>query len=442
MGLSKFVNILFFIVLVAIFICDRTSYLFFGYSFFICLIVNFLFCKSDIRNNIATFLFYTIIAVILYSTHKIIIPDYLGLTGPEGGVGTDDCRYYAQLVNGQVPYDITFNFFDSLPFSLFLKFCLPFEIDTPLNVAIFNVLGICFLPYLTSRLLLEFTSSKKTANDGYLLVLLCPFTTYYGCIIMRDMWIASAVLLGLLLFIRKRYFGLSLTILFICFIRFGSIVFLMLSILVMIRERMLVSNKNRTKANINFFCFIMLVYILFCAFFPIISILSEGRLEEGLIRLSFVDYLKTDDENALIVKILNLPFPLNILLTSVFFFFLPFLKFDIYTLGFFNIGNVLKAVFTPVFFFPYWKYLIFSIVKYLKGKDEQVRPFFLISLCLAVALGTISLQARHKTVLIPFMCMLFAYGKNNYHGSYCLFSFTIATGIVMFELVYAFFAVM
>lgn len=70
---------------------------------------------------------------------------------------------------------------------------------------------------------------------------------------MRDMWIASAVLLGLLLFIRKRYFGLSLTILFICFIRFGSIVFLMLSILVMIRERMLVSNKNRTKANINFF---------------------------------------------------------------------------------------------------------------------------------------------------------------------------------------------
>ena len=76
--------------------------------FFICLIVNFLFCKSDIRNNIATFLFYTIIAVILYSTHKIIIPDYLGLTGPEGGVGTDDCRYYAQLVNGQVPYDITF----------------------------------------------------------------------------------------------------------------------------------------------------------------------------------------------------------------------------------------------------------------------------------------------------------------------------------------------
>ena len=61
-------------------------------------------------------------------------------------------------------------------------------------------------------------------------------------------------------------------------------------------------------------------------FFPIISILSEGRLEEGLIRLSFVDYLKTDDENALIVKILNLPFPLNILLTSVFFFFLTFLE--------------------------------------------------------------------------------------------------------------------
>ena len=70
----------------------------------------------------------------------------------------------------------------------------------------------------------------------------------------------------------------------------------------------------------------MLVLGLFCAFFPIISILSEGRLEEGLIRLSFVDYLKTDDENALIVKILNLPFPLNSSFDFSVFLFLTFLE--------------------------------------------------------------------------------------------------------------------
>lgn len=437
-GASRYIYILFFVVLSLLIIVDNTSLLFFAYSFTICAIISKLFCKNSVSLNLSAFLFYTFIAIIIYSTHKYLIPDYIGLTGPEGGIGTDDCRYYAQLVDGHVPYELQFNFFKTLPFSKFLDFCLPFHIYTPLNVIIFNLLGITFLPYIIYRFLLEFTKSEQVSRDGYNLSLICPYTVYFGSIIMRDMWIATAVVLGILLFKQKKYFWLFIISIFICFLRFGSIVFLALPILVIIREHMLERSSSKKSTNIKFTILLVAIFSAFYLSMPMITFLSDGRLDEGLFRLSIVEHLKADDENAVIVKILNLPFPINLILASVFFYFLPFLRFDVYTLGVFNVGSLFGSIFTPLFFFPFWKYLMKSILDYWNGRDEIIRPIILSSILIALALGTVSLQARHKTVLVPFMCMLMAYGKNNFYGLNLTYAKILGSCIVCVELLYAF----
>ena len=90
------------------------------------------------------------------------------MSGPEGGIGTDDCRYYAQIVGGQdIPYIIQVSIIDIFPYSKLLKFLYPFSVQTPLNIVILNLFFITLLPvyvYLLTGTLFDDERIAKTAS--------------------------------------------------------------------------------------------------------------------------------------------------------------------------------------------------------------------------------------------------------------------------------------
>lgn len=426
----------FFFSLLLLFTVDYTSVFSYLYTLILFLILNNLFCKKT-NNNYYYFHTYLIIAVILYVVHKFLMPDYLGLTGPEGGIGTDDCRYYAQITDGYIPYKIRFDINNIMEFSIFLKTLYPFTVSTPLNIAIVNLLGVTFLPYLIRFFALDLDLEKKTALKAEQLTFLCPYTAYFGCIIMRDMWIATFVLLGIILFRRKRYFFLAIIILLTAFIRFGSVIFLAIGIGICVREKVYLFFKNKTAASICFLSLLVIVASIFYFVFPILSAYTGGKLESGLLRLSFSEILANIDSEATLLKLLFLPFPINVISLSIFFFFLPFLNLNVYTLGVFNMASVFNNIFTPLFFFPLWHKIFNSIFYFIRNNSIKIQTIIYIAIAYSVILGTMSLQARHKTILMPFLCLLAATGDMGFHNKYRKIAMCSGGAIVLFQVIYS-----
>lgn len=159
-------------------------------------------------------------------------------------------------------------------------------------------MGIIFLPHYVNRISYQFTGSNAISLMAERLLLLCPFTTYYGCILMRDMWIATFVFAGLYYFIQKRYLVFAICTALIVYIRFGSIVFLGVGVLIIMREQLYAHFSTRSKGRMVLLIVLGIGMALFMAAFPYIQELSGGKLEDGLFRASFFTKLESMDSEA------------------------------------------------------------------------------------------------------------------------------------------------
>lgn len=423
-----------FLSVFTLLVVDATSVLSYFYSLLLFFLFNRMITGKWLDRNFTYLHYYIFIAVFLFVCHRSFIPNYLGMTGPENGIGTDDCRYYAQLLDGQVPYAITFDFFSTFSFVKFLQVLYPFTIETPLNIIIPNLFGIVFLPHFVNRISYLYSGSDVVSLRAERLFLLCPFTTYYGCILMRDMWIATFVFAGLYYFFQKRYLPLVVCIALIVFIRFGSIVFLGVGILVMMRERIYAHFSSRMNGRIVILALLGVVVLLFGAAFPYLQEFSGGKLEEGLFRASFYLKLESMDPDAFLLRLMDLPFPINLLSLTAFFFFLPFLSFSFYTFGIFNMGRLFCAFLTPIFFFFLWKHIIQTILQNISlWNHHPIKTIIYMAIAYAMCLGTVSLQARHKTILFPLLCILASYGMCDVNKKYSKWSYLAVVFLVAIQ---------
>lgn len=389
---------------------DISSIFSYLYSLILFFILNKLLCKGE-RINVWYFHYYLLVSIFLFVLHRYLIPDYLGMTGPEGGIGTDDCRYYAQLKDGQVDYPITFPLQEIFPFTYFLKIIYPFSIDTPLNIVIPNLIGVVFLPYYVNAFSNILLRSKNVGNYAEKLILFCPFTTYYGCIIMRDMWIVTLIIGGFYYFYNKKYVLFVIFCILICFIRFGSVVFIGTGCIILVREKFYSKFQSRMKGRFLFVVMLLFVGVLFSYLFPFLQELSGGKLEDGLFRESFYAILSDMDSDALILRLIELPLPINFIALAIFFFFLPFFSISFCTFGVLNMNTVFCVFLTSIFFFFLWNSILRTILQSLKlSCHTTIKTVVYMAIVFAFCLGTVSLQARHKTALMPILCILAAYG--------------------------------
>jgi hypothetical protein len=350
----------------------------------------------------------------------------MGLSGPEGGIGTDDGSYFAGITSGQHVY--VSRTLSDRPFSVFLKFLYPFSIIRPLNIIIPNLLGIAFLPYFTHKFSFILFNNSEISLISRRLISFCPFTMAMGLILIRDIWIVTFIIAGLYFFQKNKFVGLGICVLLVGYIRFGSLVFLGTGLIVLSKSK-LNNIVGKQISNIIFSMSLIGIVFLFYAILPFLVEYSDGRLQETIVREKFaIDYLQKNFEDSTIAKLTQLPYIIKIPALSIFFFFCPFLKFKAYTEGIFNIRTVMSTLLTPLLLFFSWKYIMKSLIAGIFNKSE-IRVFVLLAIIISICLAVFSMQVRHKTILMPFLYILTAYGycmsEKNYNVIAMLFTFAI-----------------
>ena len=383
---------------------------------------------EELDRNFYIFHFYLAIAVLLTVIFKHQIPEYLGMTGPEGGIGTDDCRFYAMIVGGDaVWYHLTVDVSRMHHFAKLLRYIYPLEVHTPLNVVVVNILGACFLPYYMKKLCFEMFHDKRLAERTALLTLLCPYCAYYGSILMRELFMATCVIAGIYYFMRKHWIGLAICVLIISYIRFGTIVYLGVGCMLVIRRNMILAGKS----TVRFSLLILFSVIVFFFLYEHIQAMSGGKLGDSLIRSTNSAYFS----GTTFAKLLALPFPINIMLSTLFFFIVPIFGLPIVRQDILLMSSVFQSFLTGLFFFVMWGYIANCILSYLSNRHKpQLQLAVLFTIVFTMLLGTVDLQIRHKTVVFPFMCMLAAYGMVKYDKHQKYISFFLGVFMILVQL--------
>ena len=215
----------------------------------------------------------------------------------------------------------------------------------------------------------------------------------------------------------------------IVWVRFGTIAFLAGGLIVLFRYK----NKREHGSDIWFFLLLLVLILGFYFSFSFLQEFSDGKLEDGVIR-------STDSkryEGSTIAAILNLPFPLNIIVSTVFFFYVPILTIPHSVEGYYLVSSFFQGLFTPLFMCFLWKYIYNAICSSISKKNINLQAIFLIVMVFALLLGSISMQSRHKTVLFPIICILAAYGKVYYDKRHSITSGTLAFLTIAIQIVLA-----
>lgn len=93
------------------------------------------------------------------------------------------------------------------------------------------------------------------------------------------------------------------------------------------------------------------------------------------------------------------------------------------------------AFLTPLFFLFLWKNIIQTVLQNLSLKNHRaIKTMVYMAIAFAMCLGTVSLQARHKTILFPLLCILASYGMWNVNKKYAKWSCLAVALLVAIQL--------
>lgn len=417
------------ICIIAMVLSDPTSLFSYGYALILLTASSFLICKHEVKDVFFTYHFYLLIAIVIFAIQKLQFPEHEGLTG--GLAPLDDASFYAEIVDGRVRYYWIRSVDDKMAYSILLKLIYPFYISTPLNIVTVNILSTAYLPIFVRRLSNLMSENARVGYYAFLYSMLCPFTLFFGCIILRESFTAVMVIAGLCYFIQKKYIPLAVCVVSLIWVRFGTLAFLIVGIILLYRFQL----KRKKRTDFYFALLIIGVIAAFYLSFAFLQDFSGGKLSNTLIR-------STDSEryeDSTIGSIMMLPFPINIILSTAFFLFIPLFNIPKPIEGYIILNGVFQGFLTPLFMFFLWKYIFnASLISFYRKNHNAVKQILYIVLLFALLLGTISMQSRHKTVLFPILCMLAAYGKVYYDKKFAGISTLIATLIIVPMLFIAF----
>lgn len=400
---------------------DKTSLFSYGYSILLLLLASHVLCRNEKHDLLFSYHFYLLFAITFYLIFKSQFPAFLGMNG--GDAVMDDSRFYAQIVGWHVNYDIPYKL-GTMPFVLLLKFLYPFNVYTPLNIIIFIAIFTGFLPIYVRRFAILLTNDRRIGKYSFIYSLICPFTLYFGCIILRESFTALMVVAGLCYFVEKKFVPLFVCIIALAWVRFGTLSFLICGMIILYRFQL----KRKTRTDFYFMLLLTAVVTLFYLSLPFIQEFSGGKLESGIIRSTESERY----EDSTIGKLMEMPFPLNIFLSALFFIFIPLFGIPHPNHGHYLVGSVFQGFLTPLFMFFLWKNIFnASLVALYEKHSESAKKILYLVLLFALLLGTISMQSRHKTVLFPFLCMLAAYGKVYYYKRFDGFSVLLASIVIV-----------
>lgn len=397
--------------IILILLTDRSAIISYFYTLAFVFAINFLCDKEYRTRNVSYFHFYVIIALIIFVIQRNQIPSFMGLSGPDG-IGTDDGTYYAGVADAPITYDdARLDIAENMSFCSMIRFLYPFRINGPLCIVIFNLLGITFLPYLTSRVALVLFKDNRVAFRSEVLLLFCPFVMSTGLLIMRDVLCTSLLMAAFLQFLNKKYIYFALFAILLGYLKFGFLALLIVPTLIYFCYYGLRKNKLGfiTKAIL----LIVIVLVVGKVALPYLTTLAQGKLEEGLFRMTAVDFLLDTNDKSVLAHIYNYPILIRLPLLIGAFLIIPTLN-----MGFISDGIFVPRLFLMGFLAPiYWWFVYRSFFNFFlvyKKLPSEAKALMYSILLMALTLGIISLQIRHRITMMPFVYIAIAYAGCNY----------------------------
>ena len=382
--------------------------------------------RNRILENATILQLYFLLVIILYFLQLYIMPDWHGFSGMYGGVGTDDSRFYAPIADNiqSIPHRAIGYRRYVYNYSKFLEILYPFYINHPLDILLPNVVGIALIPHFVGKLYLLLFKDKKGSIFAFRLSIFCPIIAANGFILIRDGWTAFLFIAGMCSFIEKRYIWFFFYLLLLSYLRMASGFMLIVPVALFGWEYFTVKNKGQQLARA------LLVLVFFGFIFAKLPDIRSYFVTEGIddvYRHSYVDsFVQKIDSSSTIAKISNLEWYLRMPIGFLFFLFMPYLKLQTHTQGLLNIRTILSTTVAPTLFFVYYYYIVNGFVCCFLRKVRvsiDAQKIFLTIFIVVFLVSQLSIQPRHKTVVMPLYYLMTAYGMRCGNNTSRLFSF-------------------
>jgi hypothetical protein len=423
---------LFFILFILICTVSPLSLITFGFLALLMWLLFLIHRPSRIVHRRAAafaFLFYSICALLLFHAQRFTLPEWDGLSGPEGGIGTDDTFYYTQAT-GDV--DLSRNgavramAFIVMPssYSLFLQkivwFTAKYKQPHLIDLLIWNAFALSFVP-LFCILCVQICMPDWKGSEGgrgavsmaYWLSLLNPFLWLNGLILVRDGWTAVLFIAAVAALLHASYIRYILSVVFLSYFRVASGITLVLC------TSPLVWPLGRRKMGKNA-PFLLATFVLL-ALIMLFYAVRSGYVEQRSISFLRNDFVEgflgqsadVEGSSSALYRISILPVYLRIPLCFTYFLCVPFIVLN-YTCEGILIPRLILTSLAGVFNFLLLKWWVQSlVVSWRGGNHRHFGVWFNLHIGYMVGillLSTMSLQFRHKTMLIPLLCVLAAHG--------------------------------
>ena len=395
-------------------------------SFFVFFFLTVLVCRilfgKDVRRVAGLFVFYSLLALILFMLQYATLPEYKGFSGPLG-IGTDDAKFYSEALGGKpVGPGVMFDRTNIHSFSNVLRTVsriFPYKNVHLLDLLFFNVFGLSFIPVFTSRLAYKLTQERKVSDLAYKFALIGPILMVNGLILVRDGWTAVLFTGAVYFLLGSRYLLMSGFIILLWYIRLASGIQLAVALLIFSYYKF----KNYQgyyveKMLLGMISFAVTAFLIMALLPTVIEFgQRQGLLFAGsfLFRQDFVEGFIAEgvarsNKSSIFYIISSQPFYLRIPFGFLFFLGTPFLSIQNLSYEGIYIPRAFIGLIFVVLFPFYLKYLIQGISYAWKKKEMGIGLTAATLFFLLLALSQLSLQVRHKTMIMPLFYILASYG--------------------------------
>ncbi len=382
---------------------------------------------SDPLRGLGVFFFYAVLAVCLYEWQLLVIPGYFGFSGGLG-VGTDDSYFYS-LAAMDLPADFPvreYYWLRSHHYSDVLKifsglFTALYSDSHPLDLILFNVLGLSLVPFFSEKVAFLATNDSRTARFTFWTTLICPFLLANGLILIRDGWIAMLYIGAFYFLMTRQYLLLVGMLLGTFFLRMESGLLLMFS--VVLYGSMVGRLYSSEIADVTQgwrsvpIILAILTGLLILGIFVVAVIGIDQIGVMAITRFYRVDFLESfiAQTNGVggggtFYKINQLPWFFSIPLGCIFFLGSPFFTVRELMLDGNFIPRMLLANLFSIMFIWYFVYFSSAMVRILKGSNSVITILAFIFLIDVLVLSQASMQIRHKIALMPLFYVILGYG--------------------------------
>ena len=408
MPFVKLKNIVFYIALLFVILVDPLSAI--SLVAFLCVGLVFhriLFNTNDYSEYVFIFSILTIIAIFIYWTNLAVFPLHYGCTGAEIS-GTDDLYFFEEAVNHGVSHRGDRSMFMH-NYSIFLEFfhllISKYKKTNLIDLMFVNILFHAYIPVFSKKITFFFTNNVKSSKLAFILAVSSPFLIQHSLVLVRD-GITACLFIGIFHFyLNKKYLLLLCFFVLLCYLR---IVSGGLAILFLVGYVYYSGNTWRL------FIYGVCLAVLAFPFLPLIllDLQRSGVLTAGIFREELFEYIKEGSGSGSgAVTILSLPTYFRIPLGTLYYIGTPFLSLrEAFSVSAVYLWSKISIGYSFFFLF----YIVFLVRAFFADRRHILTFLSFAFMILAMLFSQISLEVRHKTMIMPLLFVIVAISYHTY----------------------------